>query len=408
MISMIDITRWATDLPNVTGYMYPNEYELHWSILIVVYPYLTGLVAGAFILASLERVFNVKALQPVYRLSLLTALSFLLVAPLPLLAHLGHPERFAEMFLTPHTQSAMAMFGFVYAWYLMVVLLLEIWFDYRRDIVAWAGTKSGFIKYVYRTLTFGATDISPTAIDFDNKIGRVITIIGIPSAFLLHGYVGFIFGSVKANPWWSSVLMPIVFLFSAIVSGIAIVLLIYMISTMFRWKQVSMPCMNKLAELLFYAILVDFSLEMLDFVQRLYESEESITILAQMISSRLFISLIISQIVLGTIIPVISLAVARFGKLPDEMRRMAYLLAAVLVQVGIFSTRWNVVIGGQLFSKSLRGLTMYKLELFGIEGLITSAGLIVLPFVILYVLSKVLSPWGGNEAEMTSSKVTSL
>src|SRR5512135_643124 len=100
----------AAEMPHVTGYMYPNEYELHWSILIVIYPYLTGLVAGAFILASLERVFNVRALQPVYRLSLLTALSFLLIAPLPLLAHLGHPERFYEMIFTPHTQSAMAMF----------------------------------------------------------------------------------------------------------------------------------------------------------------------------------------------------------------------------------------------------------------------------------------------------------
>ena len=65
-------------LKQVTGYIYPNEIELHWGILIVVYPYLTGLVAGAFILASLEQVFNVKEVQPTYRLSLLTALAFLI------------------------------------------------------------------------------------------------------------------------------------------------------------------------------------------------------------------------------------------------------------------------------------------------------------------------------------------
>ncbi len=112
--------------------MYPNEVELQWSILIVLYPFITGLVAGAFILASLERVFNVEAVKPTYRLALLTALAFLLVAPLPLQLHLGHPERSFEMYLTPHTTSAMAMFGFVYLWYLMVVLLLEIWLDYRQ------------------------------------------------------------------------------------------------------------------------------------------------------------------------------------------------------------------------------------------------------------------------------------
>lgn len=393
----------ASELGKITGYIYPNEFELHWGILVVVYPYLTGLVAGAFILASLERVFNVSVLQPVYRLSLLTALAFLLVAPLPLLAHLGHPFRSYEMFLTPHTQSAMAMFGFVYAWYLMVVLLLEIWFDYRRNIVTWSNEKAAPLKYVYKVLTLGATDLSERALRFDDKIGRIITIIGIPSAFLLHGYVGFIFGSVKANPWWSSVLMPIVFLFSAIVSGIALVLLIYMAATMFRWKQINMPCLNKLAELLLYAIIVDFSLELLDFIQRLYESEESITILSEMISSRLFISLIISQIILGTLIPTISLAWARFGKVPSEMKRLVYFIAALLIQVGIFSTRWNVVIGGQLFSKSLRGLTVYKLELLGLEGALMAGALLLLPFLILYVLSKILPPWSKTEVHLPAN-----
>src|SRR3990172_4867638 len=125
-------------LKQVTGYIYPNEIEVHWSILIVVYPYITGLVAGAFILASLVKVFNVEEVQPTYRLSLLTALAFLLVAPLPLLLHLGRPERFYEILLTPNPTSAMAMFGFVYAWYLMGVLLLEIWFEYRRDLILMA------------------------------------------------------------------------------------------------------------------------------------------------------------------------------------------------------------------------------------------------------------------------------
>ncbi len=388
------------NLPGAAGYIYPNEFELHWGLLVVVYPYLTGLVAGAFILASLERVFNVRALQPVYRLSLLTALSFMIVAPLPLLAHLGHPERSFEMFLTPHTQSAMAMFGFVYAWYLMVVLLLEIWFDYRESIVIWSKEKKGISRFIYRVLSLGATDTSDQSIRWDGRIGRVITIIGIPSAFLLHGYVGFIFGSVKANPWWSSVLMPIVFLFSAIVSGMAMMLLVYMITTMFRWKQVSMNCLNKLGELLLYAIIVDFALELLDFIHRLYESEESINILSEMISNRLFISLIITQIILGTAVPIVSIVMARFGKLPDEMRRILYIVAGVLIQVGIFSTRWNVVIGGQLFSKSLRGLTVYKLELMGTEGLLMAIVLLILPFVILWVLSRLLPPW--PEAEIKS------
>ena len=387
------------------GYIYPNEFELHWGLLVVLYPYITGLVAGAFILASLERVFNVKEVQPTYRLALLTALAFLLVAPLPLLAHLGHPLRSYEIFLTPNRKSAMAMFGFVYAWYLAVVLLLEVWFEYRKDLVLWARSERGPKKWLHYTLTLGATDLSEEALRFDDIAGRWITIIGIPSAFLLHGYVGFIFGSVKANPWWSSVLMPVVFLFSAIVSGIALVLFIYLVASLFRSKPVDMRCADKLAAFLFYAMIVDFSLEMLDFIHRLYESEESIEILSQMIQGRLFISLIVLQVVLGTLVPLILLGVVSpalsnrgVSKTPAELRRLIYLGCATLVQIGIFSIRWNVVLGGQLFSKSLRGLTVYKLELFGAEGLLMASVLLFLPLVILWVLVKVLPPWLDAEA----------
>lgn len=389
-------------LRQVVGYIYPNEIELQWGLLVVIYPYLTGLVAGAFILASLERVFRVKELEPTYRLSMLTALSFLIVAPLPLLAHLGHPERSYKIFLTPQLKSAMAMFGFVYAWYLMVVLLLEIWFDYRKDIVAWSNNEKGLKRIIHWIFSLGSRDLTEQAIQFDQKAVHTITIIGIPSAFLLHGYVGFLFGSVKANPWWSSVLIPIVFLFSAIVSGIAMVLLLYYLTTLSRGKQIDMTCMNKLAAFLFYAIILDFSLEILDFIHRIYESEESIKILSQLIFSKLFISLTIVQILLGTILPLLLLSVGLFSRIPEELKRLIFIISAILIQVGIFSTRWNVVIGGQLFSKSLRGLTVYKMEFGGAEGLFTSIGFLILPFIILYILTKILPPW--EEARASLSK----
>lgn len=383
-------------LKEVTGYIFPNEIELHWGLLVVIYPYLTGLVAGAFILASLVKIFNVKELQPTYRMSLLTALAFLIIAPLPLLAHLGHPEKSFEIFLTPNKNSAMAMFGFVYTWYLMAVLLLELWFDYRRDIIIWAKKETGILKWVHKLISLFSNDISEEASKFDKKAVKIITVIGIPSAFLLHGYVGFIFGSIKANPWWSSVLMPIVFLFSAIVSGIALILILYMIIMPIRKKEINMPCLDKLANYLFYVMIIDFSLEALDFIHRVYESEESIKIISQLVSGKLFVSLVVIQLLVGMIVPLAAIAAVKMFKVPDDLKKMIYFLSAILVQVGIFSTRWNVVIGGQLFSKSFMGLTAYKMTIFGFEGLLVSIILLILPLVILFVLTKVLPPW--NEA----------
>src|SRR5271157_2976789 len=232
----------------VEGFMYPNEMQLQWSILIVLYPFITGLVAGAFILASLARIFHIAAVQPVYRLSLLTALAFMMVAPLPLQLHLGHPERSLEMYMTPHKTSAMAMFGFVYLWYLLVVLLLEIWLDYRKDIVLSARSRTGVMKWIYSALTLGSRNIDAKSLHVDDRVGWMVTLIGIPSAFLLHGYVGFIFGSVKANPWWSTPLMPVVFLFSAMVSGIAVVLLIYQTVSWVRRRPIDMACLDTVAQ----------------------------------------------------------------------------------------------------------------------------------------------------------------
>jgi Ni/Fe-hydrogenase subunit HybB-like protein len=381
----------------VVGFIYPNEIEIHWSILIVVYPYITGLVAGAFILASLVKVFNVKELQPTYRLALLTALAFLLIAPLPLQLHLGRPERSFEMFLTPQLSSAMAMFGFVYLWYLMVVLLLEIWFEYRRDMIVWSAESTGLKKWVLKILSLFSTDTSEQAVAFDKKTVKVITVIGIPSAFLLHGYVGFIFGSVKANPWWSSVMMPVVFLFSAIVSGIAIVMLLYMIVVPLRGGKIDMKCLDKTASFLFYAVIVDFSIEVLDFIHRLYESEESIKILSELVTTKLFMSLVVLQILLGMLLPLAVMVVIRVFKLQEEVRKLLYFVCGLLIQLGIFSTRWNVVIGGQLFSKSFRGLTTYKMELMGIEGFLVALALLIIPFIVLSVLIKLLPPWKKEE-----------
>ncbi|HLA05283.1 MAG TPA: NrfD/PsrC family molybdoenzyme membrane anchor subunit [Syntrophales bacterium] len=381
----------------VVGFIYPNEIEIHWSILIVVYPYITGLVAGAFILASLVKVFNVKELQPTYRLALLTALAFLLIAPLPLQLHLGQPTRSYEMFLTPNLASAMAMFGFVYLWYLMLVLLLEIWFEYRRDMVVWSREETGLRKWLHKVLSLFSTDISEEAVAFDQKTVKVITIIGIPSAFLLHGYVGFIFGSIKANPWWSSVMMPIVFLFSAIVSGIAIVMLLYMIIIPLRGAKIDMQCLDRIASFLFYAVIVDFSIEVLDFIHRLYESEESIKILSQLVDTKLFMSLVVLQVLLGMLLPLGIMIVIKIFRLHEELRKLLYFVSAVLIQLGIFSTRWNVVIGGQLFSKSFRGLTTYKLELMGIEGFLVALALLIIPFIVLAILIKILPPWKKEE-----------
>jgi predicted membrane protein len=326
-------------LSNSQGYIFPNEIDLQWGILIVVYPFITGLVAGAFILASLERVFKVKILKPTYQLSHLTDLSFLLVATMPLISHLSQPQRAYEIMITPHSSSAMAIFGFVYLWYLMVVLLLEIWFDYRQSMVVWSNEKKGVMKWVYKILTLGVSDISSRTIQLDRQLGFIITIIGIPSAFILHGYVGFIFGSLKANPWWSSPLIPIIFLFSAMVSGIALIMFVYMVISYIRKKTIDVNVLDAIGKYLFFVLILDFTLEGLDQIHRIYEAEESFEIIQLLVSGKLYLTLFVAQGLLGTIIPLIALAFLQFYKHRIKLRKTMYFFVSILVLIGVYSMR---------------------------------------------------------------------
>jgi Ni/Fe-hydrogenase subunit HybB-like protein len=292
----------------------------------------------------------------------------------------------------------MAIFGFVYLWYLMVVLLLEIWFEYRQDMVRWSNEKKGLMKWLYKILTLGISDVSPKTNLWDDKIGYFITVVGIPSAFLLHGYVGFIFGTVKANPWWSTVLMPVIFLFSAMVSGIALVLFIYMMVAIIRKKKLDMSCLDAVGKYLFYILILDFTLEMLDQVHRIYVAEESFEILQIMMGGKLYITLIILQLLIGTLIPLITLGYFQFHKPNETFRKYAYFLISILVLIGIFFMRWNVVIGGQLFSKSFYGFTAFKIGLIGTEGYGMAAIWFIVPFLILAALLWFLPPWKKHDA----------
>ena len=164
----------------VSNYVFPNDLHVHWSMMIVLYPYITGLVDGAFIIAALYYLFDVRSLKSVARFSLLFALAFLCCATLPLLLHLGRPERNLNMLLTPSPSSAMAGFGYIYA-VSMGVLVFIVLFVYRPVLVELRATSTGILQILYRIITFDSIDLSEKARQLDGKIIKFLVGIGIPS-----------------------------------------------------------------------------------------------------------------------------------------------------------------------------------------------------------------------------------
>lgn len=373
----------------MSGFLFPNEVHVHWSLMIVLYPYITGLVAGAFIVSSLYHVFGQKDLEPIARFSLVGAFAFLLFACTPLLFHLGHPERAFNIMFTPKFTSAMSGFGYIYSFYLLLVLC-EIWLVFRPDIIERARRTTGALRALYLVLALGSLDDSPEARAIDHRLIGILAAVGIPSACVLHGYVGFLFGSLKSNPWWSTPLMPVIFLLSAIVSGIAILIVCYRIIMKLTGQQPDNDCLQTLYKFLWGFFIVDLTLEGLEVLTMLYEAHEEWHIIARLLTEKLGFSYIFLQMGLCSIVPVIVLGFVCLGRMTARTRNALGLLCSVLILVQVLAMRWNVVIGGQLFSKSLRGLTDYHVPFLGREGLLMALILFALPFVVMYLFNLVL------------------
>jgi len=375
------------------NFVFPNEANITWTVMIVLYPYITGLVAGAFIVSSLYHVFGRTLLKPVARYSLASAFVFLIFAPLPLLVHLGHPERAFNIMITPNFSSAMAGFGFIYAAYMLLVIL-EIWFSLRSELIKRARGK-GLIPWICRAvLLFNLYEDESTKLA-DRKITRFLAGLGIPLACLLHGYVGFLFGALKANPWWSTPLMFVIFIFSAIVSGIAVIIFHYFIvSWINRWK-VDQPCVRALGKYLWGFMIIAVSLELLEILSIAYKQTEEWEVLGNLISQKLFISYLILQFLVFAIIPFIFLAITALFKLKDRLANALIWTASTMLLLQVLLMRWNVVIGGQLLSKSMRGFTDYLPGLWEKEGLLIAAVIFTLPFGILYLFHRIIPLFPG-------------
>ena len=378
-----------------TGWVFPNETVFEWTVLLAVYPYLTGLVAGAFTVSSLYQVFGFERLKPVAHLALLTSLCCMFFVPLPLLLHLGNPQRAFNAMITPHFTSAMAMFGF-FATFYVVLLMLEIWFAYRPYIVEQAQKRTDLLGKVYKLLTLGSYDVSERALAHDRKWVFWLAVAGIPGAHGLHGYVGFLFGSLKSREWWSSDLMPVIFLFSAIISGVSLLIVLYVVSCWLRRIAVDLACLKGMAYTVWAFVMVALVLEGLEFANIVYKSREGVEMILEYVHGPLLVPYFVLQFAVGAIFPMLLLSYMIWRGTTGKPLIAGVTLSACLVMFSVFMMRWNVVIGGQEISKTGKGLLSYHLEFLGQEGALMAIILCIAPLVVLLGMIKLFPPWDDH------------
>ncbi len=253
--------------------------------------------------------------------------------------------------VTPHLTSAFAMFGFFAAFY-TVLLILEVWFVFRADNVARAQNSTGLARTFYRAVTLWSDDVSHRALAIDAKWLLTLAIVGIPSAHGLHGYIGFVYGSLKARQWWESDLMPVIFLFSAIVSGIALLMVLYVVASKVRRVPIDHACLKGLTYALWGFLMFTVILEGLEFTNLVYKGKEGVDIIVEYVSGPLFYRYFVLQFGFGALLPIAIMGIMIARNVRGKAFVTGATISALLVLMNVLLMRWNVVIGGQEIAKT--------------------------------------------------------
>ncbi|MEW6489066.1 MAG: NrfD/PsrC family molybdoenzyme membrane anchor subunit [Thermodesulfobacteriota bacterium] len=275
---------------------------------IAIYFYLTGLSAGSFIISTLAYGFGFEKFKPLGKVGVVIATVLLIAAPMFLLLHSGRPLR---------------------AWHLFVYIS-------GTSPISWGS----FLLTLYplNCIVYGYFMFRGNA-----KLTKLFGRIGIPLALMVHGYTGFILSFAKAHALWRTSMMPILFLTSAMVSGVAMMILVTIIKDRFFSEkgEINTEIIYGLGKMLLWLLVFDLFLSLSDLGIHYFGERES------METARLFVTGAFAPLFLGVetlmgkVIPLSLVAT------PRTRNVAVFGFAAVLVMIGIFVMRYNVVLGGE-------------------------------------------------------------
>ena len=338
--------------------VYNVQHGLIWGLLITSFPFFTGLSAGSFTLSTLAYVFDKKEYKVISKNAVLMAIVLLLMANMTLLADTTQPTRIYNTFLYPNIASMFSWATFIISAYLLCSLI-----------------------YAYYIFTG------------NDKFAKIMGIICIPVALGVHADTGFVFGLNKGMVLWHTALMPVLFLVSALTSGIALLIVVVVIKEKFfpDEKKVDPEIIYSIGNLLIFFLVLEFFLDIVDITTMLYSAAEEYEAVMLWLSGPLSFSFIWIQIVIGGIIPLLLLSHPKTGR--------TYLgqgLAAALVVIGTFAMRFNVIVGGQMIPKSEAGLVPYTHEIgyigYTLFEEIMLLGGIILFGIVAYILALKYTP----------------
>jgi molybdopterin-containing oxidoreductase family membrane subunit len=327
-------TRQVTTGLAVTGLNTPA----YWGLYVVNFIFFIGLSAGGVIVASLVHAFGLREFRPVARIAELMAIACLLLAMTFILLDLGRPDRMLFLLRHGRLQSPLIWDVTVVNAYLLISLTYG-YFGTRADLVR-AATAYPRRRGLYRLLALGYMDLSPRALTRDHHILRALAMVGLVGAIALHTVTAWILGLVQARPGWYGAIMAPLFIVSATVSGLALLL----VSVVFCRHALRLPIdarvIRSLGRILAFAIPVLGYFLFAELLTVLYAREPAaLRVFEEMMFGR-YAAVFWGNLVLGLAVPMALLLVALFRTSADAPIG----LAAALVVLGVLAERWNIVV----------------------------------------------------------------
>ena len=327
--------QWAKGL-QVTGL----NVSIYWGLYIVNFVFLIGVSAGGIIVGALAYAFGIERFRPVARIAELMAISCLILATLFIFVSIGAPDRFYFLFLYGQLGSPLIWDVLIILAYLALALVLG-YFGTRADLVRCMDAMPER-RWLYRILALGYTDLSPHALGRDRKILKALAIVSIPAAVLLHSITAWILGVVKARVTWHTSLLGPLFVVSAVVSGLALVILSAIVARALLGFRIGRETIVDLGKLLAFSIPILGYFLFAELLTVTFGKEPAqMHVFREMIWGH-FAPVFWVNLIAGLLIPLLIL----ISPLRRTMTGVG--IASALVVLGVFLERSNIVILPQL------------------------------------------------------------
>lgn len=301
-----------------------------WGQYILFFMFFVGLSAGGLIVASAGRLFGIKAFKPITRLAVLEATVAVVLAATFILPDLGRPERILNIPLYFNPTSPMVWDITIVTIY-MAMSAFYVWLYARADF-ARAGSRFAL-----------GTSASPAAIARDEKIKSAMAWVALPAAIMLHSITAWIFGlQISRGFWYTSIMAPM-FIASALVSGMGLVIILAVLLRHFKRLEFGDELVALLGGLLGVFTAVEGFLLLAEYLTALYPGAPEADAARRMLSGP-YLPLFLFEVVVGLLVPFVILAIR-----PLRQRPAVVATAGGIAIVGIFVHRLNLVLNGLSF-----------------------------------------------------------